>query len=134
MPGKLRRGLEAAGVENAATVAQQVFKSPLQFVKKYPPGTVPREAVVNAYRDVQKILTIIGVVLCAILIPVTLLIDNVHLDDRTTLVKDTDSDTSDETRHQIPIGGVDEKAGAKDLDDRDALNNAAVERRDVNRA
>jgi SIT family siderophore-iron:H+ symporter-like MFS transporter len=122
MPGKLKAGLEAAGVPNAAKVAQQVFKSPLTFVKENPPFSVGREAIVPAYRDVQKILCIIGVVLMAVLLPLTFLIDNVSLDDRTTLAKDTESDTSDEPRHP----------NNKELDDRQELNNFPVdEKRDV---
>lgn len=112
MPGKLRAGLEAAGVPNAAKVAQSVFKSPLNFVKENPPFSPGREAVVGAYRDVQKILCIIGVVLMGILLPLTFLIDNVSLDDRTTLAKDTESDTSDEPRH----------LGPNSVDDRRELN------------
>ncbi|BEJ11929.1 hypothetical protein CspHIS471_0203890 [Cutaneotrichosporon sp. HIS471] len=108
MPGKLLAGLQAAGVPNAAKVAQSVFKSPLTFVKENPPYSVGREAIVPAYRDVQKILCIIGVVLMGILLPLTFLIDNVSLDDRTTLAKDTESDTSDEPRH-FDSEGVDHR-------------------------
>lgn len=125
MPGKLRAGLMAAGVPDAAKVAQAVFKSPLQFVKQNPPGSIPREAVVNAYRDVQKILCIIGVVLSACLIPITLCIDNVALDERTTLVKDTASDTSDETRHGVPTdtpGAVDDKRELNAFDEKRDLS------------
>lgn len=92
MPKKLLQGLEAAGVPNAAKLAQQVYRSPLNFVKEFPPGSPAREAVVFAYRDVQRILCIIGVVLSAALIPITLLIDNVTLEDKTTLI-DSDSDS-----------------------------------------
>lgn len=129
MPGKLLRGLQAAGVPDAPKLAQQIFKSPLGFVKTNPPGSIPREAVVNAYRDVQKILCIIGVVLSACLIPITLFIDNVALDERTTLVKDTDSDTSDEIRHSG--NGIDNKRDLNDMTpyeekrDLTAINNKA---------
>ncbi|CAK9783834.1 putative Siderochrome-iron uptake transporter [Cutaneotrichosporon oleaginosum] len=93
LPTKLREGLIAANIPNATSIAQQVYRSPLQFVKTNPPGSPAREAVVNAYRDVQKVLCIIAVCIAAVLIPLSLLMDNVHLGEKRNLV---DADESDE--------------------------------------
>jgi SIT family siderophore-iron:H+ symporter-like MFS transporter len=104
MPGKLLKGLEDAGIANATTRASEVYKSPLSFVKKYPPGTPAREAVVNAYRDVQRTLTIIGVCIAAVCIPLALLMDNVKLSDKRNLVDDDQSETSVEIAKREPRG------------------------------
>jgi SIT family siderophore-iron:H+ symporter-like MFS transporter len=117
LPGKLRDGLINAGVPNATTIAQEVYKSPLKFVKSNPPGSVPREAIVNAYRDVQKVLCTIAVCIAAVLIPLSLLMDNVHLDEKRNLV-DADESTDD-----IPAVTRDrDRDGERDRSDSDIVD------------
>jgi len=95
MPKKLLKGLQDAGIANATTIAQNVYKSPLTFVKANPPGSPAREAVVNSYRDVQRTLAIIGVCIAALCVPLALLMDNVPITDKRNNVEGDDvSETS----------------------------------------
>lgn len=97
LPGKLRAGLEAAGIPNAAKEAMDVYKSPPIWTKKNPPGSPARDAVLYAYRDVQKILSIVGICFAALTIPLALFIDNVKLDGRKDGKEEIDTDSSDDT-------------------------------------
>lgn len=119
LPGKLLAGLQSAGVPNAPKLAQTIFKSPLSFVKENPPGTPAREAVVNAYRDVQRVLTIVGVCIAAVLIPLAFLMDNVQLEDRKNLV-DSDSDSNSEMSIPRP-----DSRDEKRSNDKNALNDTS---------
>ena len=60
MPGKLRSGLEAAGIANSTALAKDVYGNPVAWIKKYPVGTPERTAVEGAYRDVQRLICISG--------------------------------------------------------------------------
>lgn len=88
MPGKLERGLEAAGIPNAKKVAVEVFRQPLNFIRTNPPGSVGRDAVMFAYRDVMKILGIVAVCLCGVSVILSCFIDNIRLDERHNLVEE----------------------------------------------
>lgn len=99
LPGKLQRGLEAAGVPDAKKLSMSIFRKPLDFAKTNLPGDAARDAVVFAYRDVQRTLSIIGLAISAIPIILSLFMDNVRLDERKTIV---DSDSEDDLAMREP--------------------------------
>lgn len=101
LPGKLQQGLEAAGVPDAKKMAMSIFRKPLDFVKTNPPGDAARDAVLFAYRDVQRTLSIIGLAISAVSIILVVFMDNVRLDDRKNIV---DSDSEDDlTVRESPL-------------------------------
>ncbi|KAF1850950.1 major facilitator superfamily protein [Cucurbitaria berberidis CBS 394.84] len=51
-----------------ATLATQWYGSPLDLVPLFPPGTAERDAAIDAYKHVQRLLCITGICLCAVLI------------------------------------------------------------------
>ncbi len=109
LPGKLLEGLKNAGVADAAKIAKEVYGSPLSFVKKYKPYSVEREAVVNAYRDVWRLLCIPAVVIMGVAFLLTLLMDNVKLDERHSLrdAKEMEAESDDNLPSKPPV--IDEK-------------------------
>lgn len=97
LPSYLLSRLTAAGVEDAAKLAKDAYKSPLTFSKNFPAGTPARDAVMFAYRDVQRLLCIVAVCLAAVCIVCAFFIDNVKIDDRKYAddkVADSDSEYS----------------------------------------
>jgi len=81
MPQRLLADLTAAGIPNAATVAANVYLDPLTFIAANPMGTVAREAVNSAYREVQRLLTITGLCLSVLLIIASVCLRNPRLGD-----------------------------------------------------
>ncbi|WVR08388.1 hypothetical protein IAU60_005443 [Kwoniella sp. DSM 27419] len=69
------------GVADGATLAANVFASPLTFIAAYPPGTPAREAAGHAYREVQRYLTIMGICISIILVIAALCLKNPRLGD-----------------------------------------------------
>jgi SIT family siderophore-iron:H+ symporter-like MFS transporter len=61
VPEQLSKHMNAADASNW-------FAMPLGQVLLYPPGTAQRDAAIDAYKHVQKILCIIGICLCIPLI------------------------------------------------------------------
>ena len=117
LPGKLQRGLEAAGVPDAKKLSMSIFRKPLDFVKTNPPGDAARDAVLFAYRDVQRTLSIIGLAISAIPIILSIFMDNVHLDERKNIV---DSESEDDlTVRESPLyvqgNGKELAEGEKDV-------------------
>lgn len=51
-----------------ATQALEWYESPLGLVLTYPPGTPQRDAAIDAYKHVQRLLCTTGICLCAVLI------------------------------------------------------------------
>lgn len=47
-----------------ATLAEFAYSSPYEFVAKYPKGTSERDAIVEAYKYIQKLLITVALVLC----------------------------------------------------------------------
>ena len=62
IPGQLTRQL--GSVERA----QAWFAEPLSLAAQFAPGTTERDAAIEAYRHVQRLLCITGICLCAVLI------------------------------------------------------------------
>ena len=61
------------------TLAAQVYADPFTFALTYPVGTPERDAVIQAYRHVQRLLCIAGICLSVLLIGFSLVIRNPKL-------------------------------------------------------
>lgn len=79
LPGQLNTRL--APVTTNSTMATAVYGNPLVWVNEYPWNTPERDAVVQAYRHTQRLLTIAGICLCVPLIAFALLTRNPRLTD-----------------------------------------------------
>lgn len=92
LPGYLERGISDPKIVAA------VYADPLVNAIAYPMGSPTRTAIVNAYRDIQKILCITGLCLCVPLIAFALLLRNPVLTDEQTLAEKirVSSDEDDE--------------------------------------
>lgn len=66
------RRMNDLGLPNAQELAQDVYESPFDFIKEHTWGTPTRIAVVLAYSEIQRILCIVGLALCAPMLFVTL--------------------------------------------------------------
>jgi SIT family siderophore-iron:H+ symporter-like MFS transporter len=73
-----------------STLAAEVYGNPLVAVIPYPPGTPERDAIVDAYQHIQRLLTITGICICIPLIAFSLLIRNPRLTSEQTLASDSD--------------------------------------------
>jgi len=121
LPDKLRSALLAANIPNAAKEAQAVYKSPLSWVKANPPGSPAREAVLTAYRDVQRNICIAGICFAAVCLPLAFMIDDVRLVDKNNLVDDvSDSGSVDGV---VPV--KEEKVDEEETTNRKVLQSAA---------
>jgi SIT family siderophore-iron:H+ symporter-like MFS transporter len=85
MPGRLLNRLNENGVSNATAIANTVYADPLTFILTNPIGTPARTAVNDAYRDVQRYLTIAGICFSVIILLLTLGLANPVLGDRQNL-------------------------------------------------
>ncbi|RCK59047.1 Siderophore iron transporter 1 [Candida viswanathii] len=72
MYNTILRRMNEAGLPNAQELAQDVYESPFDFIKEHVWGSPARIAVVLAYSEIQRILCIVGLVLCAPMLFVTL--------------------------------------------------------------
>ena len=79
VPGEL-----ASRFDNA-TEALEWYKTPLNLVATYPPGTPQRDAVMDVYKHVQRLLCITGICLCIVLIFFACMIRNPRLGDGQSL-------------------------------------------------
>lgn len=68
-----------------STEAALWYASPLQQAPLYPPGTPERDAVIDVYRHVQRLLCITGICLCTLLIFFACVIRNPRLGDEQSL-------------------------------------------------
>nr|XP_018259907.1 MFS transporter, SIT family, siderophore-iron:H+ symporter [Kwoniella dejecticola CBS 10117]OBR82065.1 MFS transporter, SIT family, siderophore-iron:H+ symporter [Kwoniella dejecticola CBS 10117] len=85
MPKHLLNAFTRYGVSDPATIAASTFASPLALVAAYPPGTPEREAASEAYREVQRYLTITGICLSTLLVFASLCLRNPRLGDQQSL-------------------------------------------------
>jgi SIT family siderophore-iron:H+ symporter-like MFS transporter len=89
LPGRLETNL----ADINATLATEAYADPFTAIVGYPMGTPERDAIVEAYRHIQRLLTIVGICLCVFLIGFGLLTRNPQLNDKQTLAKESDSET-----------------------------------------
>ncbi|KAL1887483.1 ferrioxamine B transporter [Sporothrix stenoceras] len=89
LPATLEKNLNPIN----STLAPLVYGNPLAYADLYPVGTIERDAIIDSYKHVQRMLTITGIGLCVPLIVFALLLRNPKLNDEQTLAKSSDSDS-----------------------------------------
>lgn len=126
LPDHLLSRLEEAGVANAAEIASSVYADPETFIESAEGaiGTPAREAVMAAYGEVQRYLTITGLCISVLLVVASLCLRNPRLGDQQSLqdaegveVRSIDSDDT-KTAHQPGSpqeAGLGRQAGADGL-------------------
>lgn len=87
LPQELTRRLESVN----ATLVDEAYGSPLTVITTYAIGTPERDAMVESYQYIQKMLTITGICLCIPLILFSLSIRNPKLNGQQSLAKEYDS-------------------------------------------
>lgn len=95
LPSQLSQNL--AGIND--TLAMEAYANPFEVAATYPVGTPERDAIIESYKHAQRILTIVGICLCAPLIFFAFTLRNPKLTDRQTLAENWESNMSsdDET-------------------------------------
>lgn len=79
-----------------ATIAKMAYKAPLSFIVKNKWGTPGREALVEAYRHVQKILIVISLCFCVPIVCLAVLLDDPVLEN-VQAKEDTESEYESDT-------------------------------------
>ncbi|CAI6332394.1 unnamed protein product [Periconia digitata] len=64
-----------------STEAHAWYAQPLAYIAKYPPGTPNRDTVIEVYKDVQRLMCIVGICLCVLLILFACVLRNPFLTD-----------------------------------------------------
>ncbi|KAL1840499.1 hypothetical protein VTJ49DRAFT_412 [Mycothermus thermophilus] len=85
LPGELQNRFASVGNETLATSA---YQDPFSFIVEYPVGTLERQALIDAYKHTQRLLTITGICLCVPLIGFAAVLRNPKLNDKQTLAED----------------------------------------------
>ncbi|EEU44939.1 uncharacterized protein NECHADRAFT_101741 [Fusarium vanettenii 77-13-4] len=83
LPSHLEKNL--AGIND--TLATYAYAQPLSAMLEYPVGTPERDAMIQSYEDVQRLLTITGICLAVPLIAFSLCLRNPKLNDQQNLVE-----------------------------------------------
>lgn len=110
MPNHLLDRLQAAGVANAQEIASSVYADPEGFIlsPEGAIGTAARTAVMEAYGEVQRYLTIAGLCLSVLLVVATLCLKNPRLGDQQSL----------QDAEGVEIGSVGSEHGKEPMGDR----------------
>ncbi|KAF1362103.1 siderochrome-iron transporter-like protein Sit1 [Lizonia empirigonia] len=95
VPDELRRQT------GSADLAAEVYADPFTFASTYPVGTPEREAVILAYRHVQRLLCIAGICLSVLLIGFALVIRNPKLGKTQSLEDAEERDAVKPDRHGV---------------------------------
>jgi SIT family siderophore-iron:H+ symporter-like MFS transporter len=85
--------MESRGITNATALADSAYADPFTFVATYTSGTVERDALNSAYREVQRYLCITGICLAVVLFAFSLGLKDTHLGD-----KQSNDDAEEETK------------------------------------
>lgn len=85
LPVRLAQGFSSFGNE---TLAVYAYSQPLSAILDFPVGSDERDAMIDAYKHVQRLLTITGICLCVPLIAFSLCLRNPKLTDQQNLVED----------------------------------------------
>lgn len=80
MPDKISQNLAAQGINNA-TLAAELYGSPLTAAVTYPVGTPVRTALIDSFREVQRYLCIAGISISVLLVFVSVALKNPRLGD-----------------------------------------------------
>ncbi|KAK1764300.1 siderochrome-iron transporter [Phialemonium atrogriseum] len=91
----LPRELDArlSGLNND-TLALLTYENPFVIAAEYAVGTPERDAIIEAYKHAQRLLTITGICLCVPLIAFAFTLRNPKLNDKQNLVEDSESEQS----------------------------------------
>ncbi|KAL2162297.1 hypothetical protein VTH06DRAFT_7210 [Thermothelomyces fergusii] len=106
LPGELHERLAPLGNATLATLA---YGRPFDFAAEYPVGTAERQAVIEAYKHAQRLLTITGICLCVPLIAFAAALRNPKLNDQQTLAQDPPAAV------HAPVGAVEGRGDAKEV-------------------
>jgi SIT family siderophore-iron:H+ symporter-like MFS transporter len=85
LPSRLASSFSGFGNE---TLAVYTYSQPLSAILDFPVGSDERDAMIDAYKHVQRLLTITGICLCIPLIAFSLCLRNPKLTDQQNLVED----------------------------------------------
>ncbi|KAF4493397.1 Siderophore iron transporter 1 [Fusarium agapanthi] len=85
LPVRLAQSFSSFGNE---TLAVYAYSQPLSAILDFPVGSDERNAMIDAYKHVQRLLTITGICLCVPLIAFSLCLRNPKLTDQQNLVED----------------------------------------------
>ncbi|CAG7557920.1 unnamed protein product [Fusarium equiseti] len=85
LPGSLASAFSSFGNE---TLAVYTYSQPLSAIIDFPVGSPERDAMIDAYKHVQRLLVITGICLCIPLIGFSLCLRNPKLTDQQNLVED----------------------------------------------
>jgi SIT family siderophore-iron:H+ symporter-like MFS transporter len=85
LPSRLASSFSGFGNE---TLAVYTYSQPLSAILDFPVGSGERDAMIDAYKHVQRLLTITGICLCIPLIAFSLCLRNPKLTDQQNLVED----------------------------------------------
>ncbi|AEO59133.1 hypothetical protein MYCTH_2307144 [Thermothelomyces thermophilus ATCC 42464] len=105
LPGQLNQRLAPF---NNATLATLAYGKPFDFAAEYPVGTGERQAVIDAYKHSQRLLTITGICLCVPLIAFAAVLRNPKLNDQQTLAQDSPA-------VRAPVGAVEGRGDTKEV-------------------
>ncbi|KAM0185403.1 hypothetical protein ACHAPA_012181 [Fusarium lateritium] len=84
LPVRLAQSFEGFGND---TLAMYTYSQPLSAILDFPVGSSERDAMIDAYKHVQRLLTITGICLCIPLIAFSLCLRNPKLTDQQNLVE-----------------------------------------------
>ncbi|KAL6883168.1 major facilitator superfamily domain-containing protein [Trichoderma longibrachiatum] len=87
-----------AGINS--TLAIEAYGNPLAAIVPYPPGTPERDAIIDSYQYIQRLLTITGICICVPLIAFSLAIRNPKLTGDQTLAEKADLEEARDSESQ----------------------------------
>ncbi|KAL2147528.1 hypothetical protein VTI28DRAFT_8783 [Corynascus sepedonium] len=105
LPGELGQRLAPF---NNNTLANLAYSDPFTFIGEYPIGTDERQAVIDSYKHVQRLLTITGICLCVPLIAFATALRNPKLNNQQTLAENTPA-------VQAPAGETEKRGNDKEV-------------------
>ena len=94
LPGELEKRLAFQANE---TLAATAYANPFGVVALWPVGTPERDALVQSYQHIQRLLCIAGLGLCVPLLVFACLVRNPRLNEKQTLAVEGSSQAADET-------------------------------------
>ncbi|KAL5627693.1 hypothetical protein BROUX41_003846 [Berkeleyomyces rouxiae] len=98
LPDRLEKNL--AGINS--TLAALTYQDPFTQAALYPVGTPERDAIIEAYRHVQRLLTITGICLCVPIIGFAFCLRNPKLNRKQTLADETPASSQRDMNSRSP--------------------------------
>ncbi|GMM37295.1 siderophore transporter [Saccharomycopsis crataegensis] len=107
MPGYLNKEFLKLGLTQE--LADSAYSDPFSFIVTYPWGSSARIAVVQAYAETQRLLCIVGLVLCVPLLATTLFLRDHKLDNVQSLeLVDPEKAIEEEKKGEVVVNNYDE--------------------------